>query len=302
MDNITVIIRSVGERTEKLCINKAEEYFGKHNVFCVRNICPFSKAIRESFRIGIENNKKWTFVIDADVFLYEDRIATFMKFANKMYDEGAFFCATPYLYDNFFMKGRPVGAHLYNTSMLSKAISFCEDVGLRPETYVKKQMVKLGVDSYNISYILGIHDYFQSYESIVEKGILHSHKHSNINELIQGWEKYKNYNSDFKWILEGVKIGGSFVSNDVVVDKMWMRKQIERVELDIPCKPPLAWEEVQNKLSELKSELVYEKISVQKKSVQQKSREQVLKDALLNYSVFAKLKSFKDKLIINIRK
>ncbi|UKI41834.1 MAG: hypothetical protein L6V95_02035 [Candidatus Melainabacteria bacterium] len=83
MKNITIVVRSVNERTSEKCVEYLNSIFGKENVFLVKNEIPFSTAVKKTFEIGIRRNKKWTLAIDADVFLFKDKIKDFIFEAEK---------------------------------------------------------------------------------------------------------------------------------------------------------------------------------------------------------------------------
>ena len=66
--NVTVIIRSVGERTEKLCCELLKKQVPPENIFKVCE-APFTEALKKTFTVAIEANRTWTFVVDADMLV-----------------------------------------------------------------------------------------------------------------------------------------------------------------------------------------------------------------------------------------
>jgi len=73
---LTVVIRSIGERTENKCYQLIEKQISKRNIFIVRKR-PFTESIKESFKIAIEEKRKWLLCIDADVLVRENAINVF---------------------------------------------------------------------------------------------------------------------------------------------------------------------------------------------------------------------------------
>ena len=59
-DHVTVVIRSCGERTKYHCENLISQQVPNENIFVINEI-PFSKAVEETFRIGLKQNKKGVF-------------------------------------------------------------------------------------------------------------------------------------------------------------------------------------------------------------------------------------------------
>ena len=70
--NIGCIIRSVGERTEGLCIESARRHLSESNIQVIRDVKPFSLALEKMFEIAKEKEYDWYFGLDADVVLVED--------------------------------------------------------------------------------------------------------------------------------------------------------------------------------------------------------------------------------------
>ena len=69
IDGVTVVIRSVKERTEELCKKLIlQQGIPEENLFIIHER-PFSRAMRVGYQLGIDRNLPWTLYIDADVFL-----------------------------------------------------------------------------------------------------------------------------------------------------------------------------------------------------------------------------------------
>jgi hypothetical protein len=201
--NTTFIIRSVGERTEKLCKKLIlKQGISEKNVFIVREV-PFSASLRKSYQIGIEENKKWTFCVDADVLLRNRAIENLLEFAEP-FDESV--CEIQGLVlDKFFSGPRQAGNRLYRTSHLSKVIKHIpeEGVSIRPETYTLQQMSKKGYSHVVIPYILGIHDDKQFNYDIYRKAFVQAVKHLGMADLlITHWKKNIDKDSDYQVALK----------------------------------------------------------------------------------------------------
>lgn len=232
--NTTVIVRSVGERTEQKCIEYLENIFGRENVFLVKNKVPFSKAVEETFQIGLKQNKKWTLAIDADVFLFKDKITQFFDDAERFsLRESKLYCLEGKLFDKFSQTYREVGFHLYKTKALKKAMKFVEDGtnDIRPETYVKQKMAEIGYGFYVNDCQIGIHDFFQYPKNIVKKAILHCKKHGDVEKWIQKWKELSQYDSDFQWALKGKEIYDSLQEKTILVDKNYMDSLIAKYQI-----------------------------------------------------------------------
>ena len=260
IDDITFVVRSVGERTEQICVDRLVKLGGQEQVELIRDITPFCAAVEKAFELGIKKGRKWTACIDADMLYWDERIERFVSSANRIVDEKGesnCFSFQGFCYDHFFCRPRIGGFHLYLTRNLPNALQYCGNDSLRPETIVKRSMAAQGCYTYVIHEIVGIHDFFQYYESIVKKGILHSKKHSSIEELITKWTNMQSENEDYKWALRGVKIGRDF-SEKILVDDIFMKRLIENSGLTFPKQPVLLENEVERMLDLLNDETIYE--------------------------------------------
>jgi hypothetical protein len=73
-----IIVRASGERTENECIRLASK---QGNVHIIRAF-PFGESIRQTYKLALTFNQKWTPVIDADVLLNPDVLDKAIKHLN----------------------------------------------------------------------------------------------------------------------------------------------------------------------------------------------------------------------------
>lgn len=199
MIDVTIIIRSVGERTENLCKKLLiDQGFSNDEVFVVREV-PFSASMKKSFEIGMNQGKRWTLCVDADILPRPGSISKMIELAES---ESKNVCEVQgYMMDKFFGGPRIGGYHLYRTSLLSKVVSLIpeEGVNIRPESYTLKQMAKRGYPRSIVPYIIGIHDDEQFYYDIYRKAFVHAVKHLNHAELlVNHWKRNMEKDHDFK--------------------------------------------------------------------------------------------------------
>ena len=237
--DITVVIRSAGERTLDLCHSIVSEQVYEKNIF-ILELKPFSKAVFRTFEIGIEHNNKWTLAIDADVLISKTAIqrmiddVTEVNFQNKIFVyQGNILC-------NVFQKPRPGGCHMYQTMYLKRALSFCKQTekNLKPESSIYKKMNELGLYTYVNDKIYGIHDYFQWNKDMYKSGFFQAIKHPKESyTLLKEWKNKLNKDIDFEALIEGWKYGVSFTKKievnssffeDILVDEYKKTKLIEK--------------------------------------------------------------------------
>lgn len=227
MNNTTIIIRSVNERTSKLCQTLIEKEYDKKDIFVI-NEKPFSNAIRKSFEIGLQQNKKWTLCIDADVLVYPKTIDKLIEFGETT-DENVFEIQG-LIQDKFFLIKRPAGNHLYRTKLIPEAINLIpdSDKSLRPESDTLKQMVEKGYTWQQTDIIIGLHDYEQYYKDIFRKSMLQAHKHKTfMNKIMEKWETLKIEDADYQIATWGAMWGA--VSRNISVDKNFQENEIREI-------------------------------------------------------------------------
>ncbi|MFQ5575287.1 MAG: hypothetical protein ACE5E0_06670, partial [Terriglobia bacterium] len=119
MTDVTVVIRSVGERTEAECRNLIAQQVPQENIVIVSN-APFSATLADSYRAGIERGLAWTLCVDADVLLRRHAVSEMLNVACDLPAEA---CEVQGLMLDKFMGGpRTGGTKLYRTSLLSRAL------------------------------------------------------------------------------------------------------------------------------------------------------------------------------------
>ncbi|WP_234571668.1 hypothetical protein [Rhodohalobacter sp. 614A] len=198
LDNVTVIIRSVRERTEEVCKKLIlEQGINEEDIHIVREV-PFSKSMKVSFETGIKQGKKWTLCIDADVLLKRDSIKTLVRFADQQRENVCEVQA--FVLDKFFSGPRQAGNHLYRTSLLPEVIKRIPEEGtdIRPETYTIARMNEDGYPWELMTNVIGIHDDEQYNMDVYRKAFVQAVKHLDRAELlVTHWKKNVHKDQDF---------------------------------------------------------------------------------------------------------
>ena len=185
LNAVTMIIRTVGERTEEACrASIRAQGVDDAQIVTVRE-APFSKAMRVGFEAGIAAGRDWTFCIDADVIMRPGSIAAMMQQA--VLQPANIFELQGLVLDKLFVTLREAGNHLFRTSLLPQMIELIpeEGVSLRPETTAMEGMRSRGYPWAQVPYVVGLHDFGQSNRDIFRKCYIHAQKHSHLlNDLL----------------------------------------------------------------------------------------------------------------------
>ncbi len=210
INNVTVVIRSSNERTEKLCYNLAAREVPEKNIQIIK-VKPFSKAVQENFKIGIERNLKWTLALDADILLKKGAIEEMVNEFEKLDD--CYYIYQGWVYDKFFLGFRSGGPHLYRTSLLSIAYDFIpkEGTSLRPESDTYRAMKKIGYHYFVDVKHFGLHDFEQYNKDIYRKFFLNAKKNQSfIPQFLTKWKKSLISDLDYQVAMRGLSDGLMF--------------------------------------------------------------------------------------------
>lgn len=208
INQVTVIIRSVGERTESICRELIISQGVPSQALVIVNETPFSQAMRTSFRIGLEYDRPWTFCIDADLLLRPGSIQHMLEMATQQPKN---VCEIQGLIlDKFFSGPRPAGNHLYRTTVLDHALRLIpeEGIDIRPEHYTLQAMQAQGFPWINVPYLVGLHDFEQYYRDIFRKCLVQAHKHQHFTDLfLSVWRQGAIMDTDYRIALAGFARG-----------------------------------------------------------------------------------------------
>lgn len=210
LDNVTVVIRAAGERTEKVCGRLVKQQVKSENVFLIREK-PFIKAVEKNFQIGIAQDRPWTLAVDADILLKENAIAQLVANAEKLSHQilEKLYVYQGYVVCKVFGRPRTAGLHLYQTKYLEQAATFItKDQSIhRPESTTYQAMNKQGYFHYIETGIYALHDYEQYHRDMFRNGYFQSKKHFKYVEHLMSYWKKNAQRDEFKALLQGWMYG-----------------------------------------------------------------------------------------------
>lgn len=208
LNRVTVIIRSVGERTESVCHALIKEQgIPPEAVFVVRER-PFSKALRIASELAIREGRRWTYFIDADVLLRSGAIEQMVRLGESQPQK--VIQLQGYCLDKFFGGPRPAGNHLYRTANLPEFISSIPDEGtnIRPETHALNELRSRRLEWVTVPYLVGLHGFEQSFQDIFRTNFVQAHKHLHLEAMfIPFWREQAAEDRDYQAALAGFGSG-----------------------------------------------------------------------------------------------
>ena len=242
-NNVVVIIRSVGERTEKVCHALVCEQVPEENVDVIHER-PFGAAVRKTLQIGIERGLRWTFALDADVLLRSNAIRDMLTWAEMRSQD--FFFANFTVADKLLGQVKMGGLHIYKTSLIGEALKYADstiDTYERPESLVRERMSLAGFSTIEVrGLIIGLHAFEQWYRDIYRTAYVHILKHSSdrIVPAISAWKRLASLDSDFRVALAGAEAAIRRGGRAVIDDRLFPSSISDIEELaDIEEKPVL---------------------------------------------------------------
>lgn len=192
------IIRSAGERTTSICKSLLlKEGVPRNNIHIIRER-PFKKALKVALGLGLSIQLPFTCCIDADVLIRPGALQKCLQIFRAQSTKT--FRLQGLVLDKFFGGARYGGVHLYKTCYLSEFLkSIPKNKALRPEKTASVNMVKKGFILKKINFIVGLHDFEQSYKNIYEKNFFQANKTTfGASLLIPFWLEALKTDNDYK--------------------------------------------------------------------------------------------------------
>jgi hypothetical protein len=198
---IGCIIRSVGERTENLCIDSVEQYISDVNI--IKNVSPFHKAVDQMFEYAAKQDWDWYIGLDADVILAPGWYDTLVNYLTHL--EGNVFRIDFQIKDKFV---DPLlwGVHVYNnthTSLLRDVLKKTTHLN-KPESAIVHQLRTHAKAINATGILLGYHGYHQYKKDIFNRFALRATRNP---EWLEKYKLFKHYDEDTAIGKQGWKYG-----------------------------------------------------------------------------------------------
>lgn len=155
-----VFIRSVGERTEQLCLESCRQCIPHENVRIIKNKFPAYNAFIEMFKQAKELDYEWYLGVDADIVLVPNWYEIALQKKKEM-EKSEWFAFTVSVMDKFLGK-IDRGNHFYNGKHTEKSLEILKTKTkhmLKPESKIR-HYVKHNNTRFN-DLVIGYHGYEQ---------------------------------------------------------------------------------------------------------------------------------------------
>ncbi|HRK82283.1 MAG TPA: hypothetical protein PLZ12_12645 [Saprospiraceae bacterium] len=209
LKNVTVVIRSSGERTTELSYHLANKEVPPQAITII-NETPFYNAVIKTFEIGKDVGRKWTLALDADILLRTNAISDLVNLAEGLPDH--FFMIQGRVLDKLFCFSRNGGPHLFRTELIDIALPLVptDSKVLRPEGETVRRMIELGYHRYKGADVYGIHDFEQYNHDIYKTAFIHAIKFKRyVPYFIDEWNSRTSFDIQYKIALAALKFSAN---------------------------------------------------------------------------------------------
>lgn len=198
--DVTLVVRECGERTAEACVALLAEIFPGQPIARVTGDS-FVATLKKSLQCGLEEARRWTLCIDADVLVLP-AVKNFISEAKCLPEH--FVEAQALVADKLLPACRPAGNHLYRTTHIARALACIPDnASLRPESSMIEAMANIGYPYHQSAWLVGLHDFEQAHSDLYNKAALHGHKHAYLADfLLPLWQQWANHDLDYRIALE----------------------------------------------------------------------------------------------------
>lgn len=212
--DLSVCIRSVGERTEGLCRQSfISQGVPEENIEVVTGV-PFWKVQVASCEMALRRPGPWCVFADSDIVMAPDALEAVLDGIERRCSGDDWLAYQPVVHDAVYGGYVLSGIHVYRSDKLKTAVDFIpQSRSLRPESTMIKRMIgefglKVRVDT---SVVAGVHGYGQFYKDIFRTYLVKGMKSSPaaIDHIRRHCERDDLEHAEARHILAGLELGVS---------------------------------------------------------------------------------------------
>lgn len=197
--DITIVFRSVGERTEKLCLHHLMQEVPETNIEIIRNQ-PLKLSTALVCHAAVEADRKYTIMIGADYIPRIGFIQDLYEMAESMTGRWLFVKGT--IIDKFLLefRGDQGGPMLYPTSILKEWLKILPGIPneTTTEASCQRYFKNKGYATRRGKIWLALHDFEQHYRDIYRSMFVAGQKHNRLRKrLFPKWQQLAKEDLDY---------------------------------------------------------------------------------------------------------
>ncbi len=245
------IVRSIGERTEAVCVHLLKMQMQKGESISVIHEPTHVKAIEKTYTIGLGSSADWLVVVDSDVLFLPGAITSIREELESCHDD--VFVVNCAVFDKIYSMKRWAGVHVYRLSMIGDLYESFRSISKKPNLKIESATIKELQKQNKISFfsknVVGVHDFHQYYTDIYRKAYLNTIRNKGNNKLARrNWQRKSFEDNDYLVMMQAMKDALSsdkHLTNSV--DDFTSTALLKTItDLGIIEKKKLSWEEYIN--------------------------------------------------------
>lgn len=287
MTELEFVIRTVGERTEEVCIELVNRQKGEQESLHVLRKNTHAKAVESTIAIGLESQAKWLVAIDADMLLTPGSISTIRKEIRLCPDSIA--VLHPAVVDKLY-RMRRWGLTVYRKAVMSELNDKFQNIKKKQNIKIESAAIKaLGENKQRQVYfsreVSAIHDFYQYYKDLYRKAYLNVSRNQGFNKDVKKcWMRLAKSDPDYLVMykaMEDAIVEDRDLSNSISDFKS---SELDKIVsgLGLKEKLPLTWDEYVGQSRSVSME----------REIQLIDKDRVFNDYFENTSLAQKLKTF----------
>ena len=247
MPKLEYVIRTVGERTEEVCIELVKRQKEQDESLHVIRENTHAKAVDKTLSIGIDCQSEWLVAIDADMLIIPGALATIRSEIRTSTDNTAII--HPAVVDKLYRMKR-WGLTVYRVSILEQLYKEFQIIRKKQHLKIEGAAIKTISETYGRDVIFSksvtaIHDFYQYYKDLYRKAYLNALRNPGFNSgASRHWKKLASSDQDYRVMFRAMQ--------DAANEKRQLQNSVEDFDstelenilrsLGLEEKSPLDWE------------------------------------------------------------
>ncbi len=207
MISLDFVIRSIGERTEEVCIELVNRERQPHEELSILREQTHTLAVQETIRRGLMSKADWLAAIDADMLIVQGGVSLIRDELRSVSED--VFVVHPAVFDKQYGMRR-WGVTVYRTSMLDQVWTVFQDVKCQRRTKIEGAVIAEFENEQKRAHfsrtVVAYHDFFQFYRDLYRKAYLNATRNPGMNRLVsQHWTRLCPKNADYLVMLKAME-------------------------------------------------------------------------------------------------
>ncbi len=250
MISFEYVIRTVGERTEEVCIELVQLQKNLNEKATVIREPTHASAVDKTFMLGLQSEADWFVLIDADMLLLPGCMQEIKNEIQSLSKNT--FVIFPAVYDKLYSMRR-WGVTVYRVSVIEEVYKAFQKVRrhhhLKIEGKAIKEVASRQKEMYFSRKVVALHDFHQYYKDLYRKTYLNAIRNPGYNKRAKKyWKKMSAQDADYLVMLKGLEDAlteGRQLTNSV--NDFSQAELTERIrEQRLSEKHPLYWKDFAN--------------------------------------------------------